>query len=148
MPIVTISKKPKFGISQFDLRVICDEVVTFALNTEQGPLQPGSAMILINDDNTEKKVDLVIQIRCWYFEDRYDSCHERADLIRSLIRRAYIDTRTDIQSCSADIKIAVCMSYDIDAWSKSKEPTRPKVEMTETAMMARIQKRCGFITKS
>ncbi|MEI7689692.1 MAG: hypothetical protein WCI79_01850 [Candidatus Saccharibacteria bacterium] len=149
MPIVIISKRPDVRFSEFDMRHIFDEVVPYVLSTVQNPLQPGNTVIEVNDNLTEKKVDLVVDICCFRDEERYATRDENAEKISTLATQAYINTRTGADVCSAKIKIGVCIRHDMDAWFRPREgdPVSPKLEMTETAMMARIRKRCGFVAK-
>lgn len=144
MPIVMVNKKP--CILGRNLRVICDEVITFALNTKQGPLQPGNTVVVINSSDMDSDIDVLIQVECCYFDDRYEKCDEKSSLIRDLVAKAYLDTRTGVfyPIEPAEIKVVVWVKYLDAAYAGPEEPNGPRVKMTKSAMLKRIMVRCGF----
>lgn len=148
MPMIIISTKPGVIVDEKALSVICDEVVTYALNTNEGPLQPGNTTIIVNKDNRENGIDAVIQVKCCFFQDRYESCQERADLIRELVVKAYAFTRTGgCIPCLSQIRVAIWVEFLPAAYSGPEDDQKDKVEMTESAMFERIRSRCGFTSK-
>lgn len=144
MPIVTISTKPSSRFDNKALRIICDEVITFALNTTEGPLQPGNTTILANEHNTEINIDVLVQVKCCFYTDRYNLGQQKADLIKDLITQAYSYTRTGGSRGPNHIVVAVWVEFLSADYSGPEEEQLDKVEMTEPAMKARILKRCGF----
>lgn len=143
MVLVTVSTNPRFYLSENRIRAIFDEVVVYALNTKQGPLQPGDTDILINDSKTDPDIDILIQVECRDFPDRIAKQAESLTSIKDLTEKAYYITRTGGGISVPDkINVVVYIKYiNVVHASKSK---KTNVEMTESAVIERIRIRCGF----
>lgn len=148
MPIVIVSKKKDIPLSDKNLRTICDEVVTFALNTSQAPLQPGNTIISIdNGMDARDGIDILIRVECCYTEDRFVKRDESSELIRNLVRKAYrgIKTGPSDPKDPDEIEVAVWVVYLNAAYAGPENLNKPNVKMSKSSsMFKRIKIRCGF----
>jgi len=71
MPVVRAYVAPSFKERLDSLQLACEEIVPAGMNSEDGPLTPGSIEFIVHVVESGLKTDVFIDIEADYHEDRF-----------------------------------------------------------------------------
>ena len=71
MPVVRAYVAPSFKERLDSLQLACEEIVPAGMNSEDGPLTPGSIEFIVQVVESGLKTDVFIDIEADYHEDRF-----------------------------------------------------------------------------
>lgn len=137
MPVVSAHMGRWFnGAGEHNVLVACEEVIPAALNTRQGPLNPGNVLFEYRHAalGLEDRYDLFIQIEADPFEDR-TSPLARANAGKVL--------RGGFTALLPSVRLLLRLKFvEADWWStEAKVPFDPSIDMSLEAAIARAQAR-------
>ena len=142
MPFVKVYTGKKFSDGS-SLKNFCEEMVPAALNSEQGPLQPGSVRFihLVQDD--DPSADVFIDIEAYDFPDR-ENKYERAGWIKQAFVMFLEDQKRPIFTNYWKVDVCVKLVSAGFASNVEKIVSEEFFDMSINAAMKRIYSKYGY----
>ena len=122
----------------------CEELVPAVLNSEEGPLQPGSVRVMHMISDTTPDSEVIFDIEAYYFDDRVQNLEIRANHLKNAFDKISSNHQIPIFN---NLKCIVWMKLVDAAYSSNEsEPVQEPVLMNINAAIERLYSKCGYVS--